>query len=147
MQDNLENIVNHRVSIVAVLMKRQIFKILSKKELKVTPDQWVVLYYLWQHNGLSIGEIAKQSKKDFANVTRIVDKLIKMEYLTKKRDKNDSRKSNVFLQPKGNAIKEDIQNCWKEASDIALKGISKIEQEQLMNILTKIENNILIDLE
>ena len=146
MDYNLENIVNHRISTIAVLMKRQVFKILAEKNLKVTPDQWVVLYFLWQENGLSIGEIAKKAKKDFANVTRIVDKLKTMDYVTKKKSKKDNRICNVFLQPKANEIKNDIQNCWKEASDVALSGISELEQKQLMDILVKVENNILLDL-
>lgn len=147
MDYNLENIVNHRISMLAVLMKRQVFKILAEENLEITPDQWVVLYYLWQENGLSVGEIAKRSKKDFANVTRIVDKLIKMEYVVKKKSNQDSRIYNVFVLSKADAIKDDIQNCWKQASDIALKDISKTEQKELMEILVKIENNILNNLE
>lgn len=103
--------------------------------------------FLWQENGLSIGEIAKRSKKYFANVTRIVDKLIKIEYIAKKRSDQDSRIYNVFILLKADAIKDDIQNCWKQASDIALNGISNEEQKQLMEILVKIENNILNNLE
>lgn len=147
MDHNLENIINHRIATLAVLMKRQVFKIIARKDLKITPDQWVILYFLWQENGLSIGELAKRAKKDFANVTRIVEKLVKMDYVTKKKSEKDSRVCNVFLQPKVDAIKNDIQNCWKEASDVALKGVTQAEQKQLTDILIKIENNILVDLE
>ncbi len=147
MDVKLENIVNHRISIIAVLMKRQVFKILADKKLEITPDQWVVMYYLWEENGLSVGEIARRSKKDFANVTRIVDKLEKRKYVVKRKSKEDSRISNVFILPKSNEIKEDIQNCWKQASDIALNGISMLEQQKLMKTLIKIEKNILKSLD
>ena len=138
-----ENVVNHRISMLAVLMKRQVFKLLAENNLEITPDQWVVMYYLWEEDGLSIGEIARRSKKDFANVTRIVDKLVKMKYVTKKKSEKDSRISHVFILPKGNNIKLDVQNCWKQASDIALHEVNESEQKQLMEILVKIENNIL----
>ena len=147
MDIKLENIVNHRISIIAVLMKRQVFKILADKNLEITPDQWVVMFYLWEENGLSIGEIARRSKKDFANVTRIVDKLEKRKYLTKKKSKKDSRVYNVFIRQKAAEIKEDIQNIWKQASDIALNGIKISEQQQLMETLIKIENNVLKSLD
>ena len=75
---NLENIINHKISMLSILMKRQVLKIIAENKLDITPEQWVVLFYLWQENGLSVGEIASRSKKDFANVTRIVEKLIKM---------------------------------------------------------------------
>lgn len=143
----LENIINHKVAILALLMKRQVFKILADNNLEITPDQWVVMYYLWEENGLSIGEIARRSKKDFANVTRIVDKLEKRKYVTRRKSKKDSRSYNVFILKKTEKIKKEIQNIWKQASDIALSGISISEQKQLMRILTKIENNVLKNLD
>lgn len=146
MDYKLDDVVNHRVSMLAILMKRQILKILAGNGLEITPDQWVVLYYLWEENGLSIGEIARRSKKDFANVTRIVDKLVRMKYVEKKKSGTDSRISNVYILPKGENIKLDVQNCWKQASDIALNDVSETEQKQLMEILVKIENNIQNDL-
>jgi len=146
MDFNLENVINHRISMLALLMKRQVLKLISDHNLDITPEQWVVMFYLWQENGLSVGEIASRSKKDFANVTRIVDKLKKMEYVTKIKSKKDGRIFHVFIQPKADKIKNDIQNCWKQASNVALNEISMPEQQQLMEILAKIENNILKDL-
>ncbi len=144
---NLENVVNHRVSILAVLMKRHVLKMLDQRKLAVTPEQWVIMYYLWQENGLSIGEIARRSKKDFANVTRIVEKLEKLGYVAKRKSKKDGRIYNVFILDQANEIREDIQDCWNEASDVALQGISPSEQTQLMDILEKIERNILKNLD
>ena len=147
MDFNLENIINHKISMLSLLMKRHVLKLIADNHLDITPEQWVVMFYLWQENGLSIGEIANRSKKDFANVTRIVDKLIKMEYVTKKKSKKDGRIFHVFIQPKADEIKKDVQNCWKQVSDIALNEISESEHQQLVKILTKIENNILNDLD
>lgn len=127
---------------IAVLMKRQVFKLIAENNLKITPDQWVVMYYLWQENGISVGEIARRSKKDFANVTRIVEKLEKQGYIAKRKSKKDSRSSNVFILPKADKIKKDVQDVWKQASDIALHEVSETEQQQLMEILAKIEKNV-----
>lgn len=146
MDYKLDDVINHRIAMLAIFMKRQILKILAENRLEITPDQWVVLYYLWEENGLSIGEIAKRSEKDFANVTRIVDKLVRMEYVTKRKSETDNRISNVFILPKGENIKLDVQNCWKQASGIALNDVSESEQKQLLEILLKIENNIQRDL-
>ena len=144
---NLENIINHKISMLSIIMKRQVLKIIANNRLNVTPEQWVVMFYLWQENGLSIGEIANRSKKDFANVTRIVDKLIKMKYVIKKKSKKDGRSFLVYIQPSADNVKKDIQDCWKQASDVALNEISEAEHQQLVKILDKIESNILTDLE
>lgn len=144
---NFENVINHRIGMLALLMKRHILKIISDHNIDITPEQWTVLFYLLQENGLTIGEIANRSKKDFANVTRIVDKLNKMEFVTKVKSKKDGRIFHVFIQPKAAKTKKDIQKCWKKASAIALNEVSQAEQQQFMEILIKIENNILRELE
>lgn len=147
MEFKLESSVNHSIGSLAVLLKRQVFRIIADNELKITPDQWVVLYFLWQKDGLSVGEIASLAKKDFANVTRIVDRLEKLDYILKRKSEKDTRMSNVFILPKADLIKDKIQNCMQESTNIALKGIGEEEQSCLLNTLAKIERNILENLE
>ena len=101
------------------------------------------MYYLWQENGLTVGELAVRARKDFANTTRIVDKLIKMGYALKKKNEQDGRSSHVFILPETDEIKEMIQSCWRESSDIALQGISVDEQQTMLKIIDKMERNIL----
>ncbi|HEY4788926.1 MAG TPA: MarR family transcriptional regulator [Bacteroidales bacterium] len=146
MEFKLENSINHRIATLAGLLKRQVFRIIAENNLDITPDQWVVMYYLWQENGLSVGELANRTQKDFANVTRIVDKLEKMGYVNKTKNSVDSRGTNIFILPKADEIKEKIQNCQRESSSIALKGVSDTEQQNLLKIIEKIEGNILANL-
>ncbi|MDR3706268.1 MAG: MarR family transcriptional regulator [Paludibacteraceae bacterium] len=147
MEYNLDNTINHRIATLAILLKRQVYRIIAENNLEITPEQWVIMYYLWKENGLSIGEIAAKSKKDFGNVTRIIDKLEKLEYVNKRKNDKDSRIINIYLLPKAEDIKEPITKCWEKSTNITLKGISDSEQEILLNILNKIENNILENLE
>lgn len=143
MEFDLDKTVNHRVALLAVLLKRQVFRIIAENNLSITPDQWVVMYYLWQENGLTVGELAVRARKDFANTTRIVDKLIKMDYMSKKKNDQDGRSSHVFILPKADEIKEKIQSCWRESSDIAMQGISADEQKTMLGIIDKMERNII----
>lgn len=146
MENKLEDLVNHRIATLAILLKRQAFRIIAKNELEITPEQWVVLYYLWQEDGLTIGEIAIRSKKDFANVTRIIEKLEKIGYICKTKSETDNRSYNIYLLPKAEEIKAKVQNCWKESSELALEGISESEQQYLLEIIGKVENNVLRNL-
>ena len=143
MRFRLEETVNHRIATLAILLKRQVFRIIAENELEITPDQWVVMYYLWQENGLTVGELASRAKKDFANVTRIVDKLEKPGYVCKRKSKTDSRSSHIFILPKADSIKAKIENCWEQSTGIALQGITGPEQQFLLEIIDKIERNVL----
>lgn len=83
-----------------------------------------------------------QVKKDYANTTRIVDKLVKLGYVKKEKNKKDARQTHVYLQSKANNIKNDVQSCWESSSSIALKGITEQKQKELLEVLLTIENNI-----
>ena len=147
MEFNLDHTVNHRIATVAILLKRQVYRIIAENKLEITPEQWVVMYYLWKENGLSVKEIASRSRKDMGNVTRIVDKLSKLGYVSRRKSEKDSRVSNIYILPKAEEIKEKIQNCWHESSEIAVNGISDAEQQLLLGILDKVEKNILENLD
>lgn len=146
MDFKLEDSVNHRIATLAVLLKRQVFRIIAENKLGITPDQWVVMYCLWQENELSVGEISNRTKKDFANITRIVDKLEKLGYVNKVKSTKDSRSTNIHILPKADEIKKQLQNCWKESTDLAMRGISEKEQQEFISIIERIENNILENL-
>lgn len=143
MEFKLENSVNHRIATLAILLKRQVFRIIAENNLDITPDQWVVMYCLWQENGVTVGDISIRTKKDFANVTRIVDKLEKLGYVRKVKSEKDRRSTHIHILPKADAIKDKVQNCWKESTDLAMKGISELEQQNLIKMIEKIENNVL----
>jgi len=143
MKNELDNKVNHRIALVAGLLKRQIHRIISEKKIEITPDQWVILNYLWEKNGLSIGELVIKSKKDFANVTRIVEKLHKQNYVTKEKSKDDRRSSLVYYSKKAEEIKSTVEECQKHSLEISLKDVTPEEQKTILNILDKIEKNSL----
>jgi|JFJP01.1.fsa_nt_gi DNA-binding MarR family transcriptional regulator len=147
MNYNLDDLVNHRIAMLAILLKRQILRIIAKNELDITPEQWIILYHLWNKDGLTISEVANISRKDIANATRIIDKLEKMGYVSKKRNENDSRSYLINALPKAEEIKNKVQNCWKESVELATEGISKSEQQELLIIIEKIESNVLKYLE
>lgn len=142
MKYNLDTTVNHRVATLARLLKRQIFRLIAERGMDITPEQWVVLYYLWEKDGQTLGELAGKTRKDFANVTRIVEKLVRQGYVEKRKNPQDSRSCKIYVLPAGKAIREDIFRLWEESAAISLQGISPEEQQILLDVLAKMEANI-----
>ena len=147
MNIDLENNVNHRLAAVAAQSKRLIYRIISESGLSITPEQWMVLYQLWQEDGLTIGQLASNTKKDFANITRVVELLVRDGYIRKVKNPKDKRSCCVFILPKANEIKEDIQNVFHSMTKLSLKGINSKEQIFLLDILARIESNVAGELE
>lgn len=147
MKNVLDQQINHRIAILAGLLKRQIYRIIAEEQLDITPEQWVVLSYLWEENGLSIGTIAQRSRKDFGNVTRIIDKLSKQQYVTKKRSKEDARSTLIYYTDKAMGIKSKVEQCQQRSLNISLAGVSAEEQELLLRLINRMEKNSLRFLE
>ena len=81
---DIDKMLNHKIAKLSGIIKRQIYQIISEEGLDITPEQWVILVYLWENDGQTIGDLVTQSQKDFANVTRIVEKLSKNGYIIKR---------------------------------------------------------------
>lgn len=143
MENKLDANLNHRIAILSGLIKRQVYRIIADEGINITPEQWSVLSYLWDENGLTIGEIALRSRKDFANITRIVDKLQKQDYIYKKKNEKDGRSYLVYYTEKADNIKNRIEKCQNRSSDISLNGISTEEQRYIIDIIDRMEKNSL----
>ncbi|TWV15167.1 MarR family transcriptional regulator [Bacteroidaceae bacterium HV4-6-C5C] len=143
MENKLDAHLNHRIAILSGLIKRQVYRIIADEGINITPEQWSVLSYLWDENGLTIGEIALRSRKDFANITRIVDKLQKQDYIYKKKNEKDGRSYLVYYTEKADNIKNRIEKCQNRSSDISLNGISTEEQRYIIDIIDRMEKNSL----
>lgn len=142
MNIDLDTNINHRLATVAAQNKRLVFRVIAEQGLSITPDQWTVLHYLWKKDGLTIGELVTHTKKDFANVTRVVERLVRDGYIQKLQNPDDHRSYCVFVLPKANEIKDAVQNVFHIMVTLSLKDLSETEQNFLLEILAKIENNV-----
>lgn len=94
--------VNHHIAISAIMIKRVFFKILNDNNLDITPEQWNVLYYLDKSDGMTIGELSKVTYKDFANTSRISQKLELARLISKKEMKPTNEYSNCLSLKRAN---------------------------------------------
>ena len=141
--------VNHKIAKLSGIIKRQIYQIISEEGLDITPEQWVLLVNLWENDGpvsythLRAHEtvLVTQSQKDFANVTRIVEKLSKNGYIIKRKNHKDGRSVLLYCTDKVKTIMPHINKCQMLSLNISLKGISQEEQDTFLHILDKIEKN------
>ena len=52
---DIDKMVNHKIAKLSGIIKRQIYQIISEEGLDITPEQWVILVYLWENDGQTIG--------------------------------------------------------------------------------------------
>ncbi len=119
------------------LSNRNIVKVIPD----ITVDQVLILILLKNNNNLSQMEIGDLVFKDYASITRIINLMIKKEYLIKSPHKVDKRRSAIKITTKGMKAIENLEPVIKLNRETALKNISNKEMNQLFSILNKITNN------
>ena len=107
----------------------------------ITIDQGLVLIILDQNPTLSQKEIAGLVFKDDASMTRIIDLMVKKEYLTRTINETDRRRYKLGISNKGKQTIKKLVPTIKQNRSIALNGLTDIEIKQLYSSLNKIINN------
>lgn len=100
-----------------------------------------IIYTLYNHQRLTMAEIAKNIRKDKSTVTALVDKLVRTGYVAKERDAADSRIIHVALTPKGEALQPIFEDISQRLLDTFYTDVTDDEKNELLRILIKIQDN------
>jgi len=107
----------------------------------ITLDQTLVLMILNENKEITQKEIAKLLYKDDASLTRIIKLMVKKEYLTRKKNDTDGRRTQLDITEKGKTTIKKLSPVIIQNRSTALKGLSDDEISQLDYLLNKITSN------
>lgn len=138
---DLETSVNHHIALSATMIKRVFFKILSENQLDITPEQWSVLYYLSESDSYTAKELSELTFKDFANVSRMIQKLEAAGLIDKRKDAIDKRVSKLFITDAGRELIKQIHQCAFESTNIAMEGIEEETKDVILKGLKQVISN------
>jgi len=110
----------------------------------LTVEQFHILKNASMNLGLSQNQLCEQVGKKPANITRILDRLEKKEWIERRPNPNDRRSSLVFLTDEGERIIGEVSNKLEEYSSWFIKGISSEEEQCFRKVLAKIDDNITV---
>ncbi|AZB35857.1 MarR family winged helix-turn-helix transcriptional regulator [Chryseobacterium bernardetii] len=109
----------------------------------ITIDQWLIIKAILENPGITQNEIGDLVFKDNASVTRIIDLMVKSEYIIRHAHPDDRRKTNLEVTDSGKKVIREVQNIVETNREAALKGVSKDELEMMYSALLKISENCL----
>jgi len=107
----------------------------------ITIDQWLIIKAILENPGITQNEIGDLVFKDNASVTRIIDLMVKSEYIIRKIHSEDRRKTNLEVTDSGKKIINDVQKLVENNRKIALDGISNDVLEIMNSALLNISKN------
>jgi DNA-binding MarR family transcriptional regulator len=109
------------------------------KPFSITTQQFNILRILrGQHpNAISGVEIKARMLDRNSDISRLLDRLLKKDLISKSQSENDKRAANVSITPKGLDLLQSIDQKFVEAERGHFNGLSEAEAAQLSQLLDK----------
>jgi len=111
---------------------------ISKALIDITVDQALVLLFINRNPEMTQSELAKLVFKDYASITRIIDLMVKKNYLDRDVNPNDRRRSILSITKKGENAIESLSPIIAYNRNTALKGFETSDLEKLQRMLNEI---------
>ena len=86
-------------------------------------------------NGLPCGAIAERMVTRDPDITRLLDRLDKMGFITRNRDQRDRRIVNTTITEAGLKLLKDLDKPVQEISESLVRSLSATEMRQLVELL------------
>ncbi len=131
----------YKVKLVSQLMYRDFLERLEPYGL--TPFHYLVLCCLWEEDGLSTSGIADKLKQLGATLTGVVDRMEDRNLVYRERDADDRRIIRIWLTEDGKQLIHVLPRLGAETIAKATDGISKVQQDIVLEILDQIVANLL----
>ena len=113
----------------------------------LTKEQMVVLKKLHEQDGLSQNALAFLVLRNKSSLTRLLSKMEKKGYITRKQSKEDKRINHVFLSDIGKEVFNKSKPVIKQLIETMEQDISNLEKQQIIKTLKKIQHNFDSDIE
>jgi MarR family transcriptional regulator for hemolysin len=143
--DQLEKIIFYKMDKAIKTYRQFSQNDLKSKGYDITVDQWIVLKCLMQNPDITQTGIAEKVFKDNASVTRMVDILVKSEYLNREVDPENRRRVKLTITEKGNDALVEMEPIIVKNRSTALLGISTEDIEAAKRVMQKIAANCKTD--
>ncbi len=139
--ENLNSVIFYNIEEAIKTYRMYAQNQLKINELKITIDQWLVLKCLKENPKSTQIELAEKVFKDNASITRIIELLVKAEFLQRELNQKDRRKFDLKITPSGEKILADVYKIVLKNRAKALENITAEEIEMTNAILKKISTN------
>lgn len=117
-------------------------RMLDEKGLGITPGQLIVLYTLYKKDGVSITDLSKRSFLDNSTLTGLIDRLERIQLLSRVDVPGDRRSFSIFLTPAALKIREDVIEIMHSVAGTMLAGCSAAEVKTFQKVLHNIFNKL-----
>ncbi|MDT8446456.1 MAG: MarR family transcriptional regulator [bacterium] len=138
----LQDRVGFLISNTSWVIRSHMLKHIHAQGVDVTPEQWIILNWLWNYQSAYQQELADAIQKTKANVTRLIDGLVKRGFVVRELEIADRRKHRCVLTPAGTEMMGRLMPIVLAEYQEVIKDLSGDEIQALKSILAKITHRV-----
>lgn len=109
---------------------------------KLHSGQDLLLYYLDEEDGQTVTVLAQKMAVKPATASNMIDRMIAVGLLEKRKGSIDKRTARVFLTEQGRVAFKQIDEAWADVEEKTTKGLSIIEKFMLKRLLNQVYTNL-----
>jgi DNA-binding MarR family transcriptional regulator len=126
----------------SIAIARHLQKKFNSAGLRITIEQWSVLYHLWKQDGLSQQELCHATFRDKPSITRLVDNLEKLLLVKRVASPEDRRINRICLTKTGCKLQEQSMMLAEHTLNEALEGVAPEQIEVCKSVLQVVYDNL-----
>ena len=132
------------IGLLIAAVRRRITQALGScvRRYHLTPRQFWILVALYEHPGLSLGELAAHLRMDDPTASRVIFALMNRKLVQVRDDAEDRRRSRLYLGTPGAALGKELHELATAVREAIVQGLSLSERKTLQASLRKIIVNM-----
>lgn len=138
-----EKIPLHWVNRLSFLTRKTLSQSFEEEGLFVSAEEWAILLILWSKGEQTPSALADMTFRDRTTITRLIDQMVKKQFVVREHDEKDRRRVLIKASEKGHALKDELIPIAKSMIDTATSGISPQDIETTVKTLSQMTNNLL----
>ena len=138
---------DRKIGIQITLIKQHLGRLLDKMLTEqgiheFNGPQGRILYVLWNHDFISIQELAKGTGLANTTLTSMLDRMEQKQLIRRTPDSNDRRKHLIALTPKARSLEKEYRAVTAQMTELTYQGFTIREITQLEEYLERVLDNV-----
>mgnify|MGYP002710175571 FL=1 len=126
---------------VSAAINRKLYRNFREYNLDITPEQWTVLLFLWEKEGVTQQELCHVTFKDKPSMTRLINNMEKQNLVKRTACDTDKRINLIYLTSYGRSLEDKSRYVANKTLKEALRGLTIEELRVSQDVLRKVLSN------
>ena len=113
----------------------------SLRKLGLYAGQEMILFQLWEEEGLTPTHLAQQMVVEPPTMTQMLHRMEHTGFVLRRQDSEDARVSRVYLTEQGRALEQPVRRVWQQLEERTVTGFSTSEKVLLRRLLLQVREN------